>query len=99
MCGGDACELCHWVFRWSFPWGHRACEVCADMGGGDACELRQWDFGWGSRWGHGARDGCAEIGGGPLGLSVELPMGPRNARGVCRNKRRGRMRSAPLGPS
>ena len=35
----------------------------------------------------------------PFGPSVELPMGPRNVRGVCRNRRGAAMRAQPFGPS
>eukprot|EP00959_Pyramimonas_sp_CCMP1952_P378178 7921990-Pyramimonas_sp.AAC.1 len=51
-------------------------------------------------WGHETCEGCTELGvGGACGRqpSAELPMGPRNVRGMCRNQRAGRMRAAHWG--
>ena len=81
----------------SYYWSHGAFDVCADM---DMWWVgrRMWPCHWGQMWssmrGHGTCEGCAEIdmrrAGGRmwtllLGPSVEFPMGPRRARGVCRN--------------
>eukprot|EP00959_Pyramimonas_sp_CCMP1952_P144880 3032752-Pyramimonas_sp.AAC.1 len=52
----------------------------AILGGGDACELRHRDLRWSSLWGHDTFIGRGRrMRTAPVEVSVELPMGPRNA--------------------
>eukprot|EP00959_Pyramimonas_sp_CCMP1952_P452490 9466671-Pyramimonas_sp.AAC.1 len=84
----DACGHTHWDLRRGPPWGHEACEGCADMGVRDACGHTHWDFRWSPLCGHEACEVCVcvcvcrngragRMRAGPL-RSVEQPMGPRS---------------------
>ena len=65
------------------PYGATKCVRGVPKWRGAACEVCHWGPRWSSLWGHETCEGCAKVEGGgmrglPLGLSVELPMGPRN---------------------
>eukprot|EP00959_Pyramimonas_sp_CCMP1952_P347480 7277950-Pyramimonas_sp.AAC.1 len=47
VCGGVmvSCERSHWALRLSSPWGHEACEGCAEMRAVVSCERSTGAFG------------------------------------------------------